>query len=515
MMIKRILIHNSPAFKDIELTFEGGFHVFSGASGSGKSVFMESLLAICGIKESNADLIEANIDFNSIQFDWLENGVPHEDENDEVVLSILKKEKTRYFLNHASSSKKKLYEIVSGFARHISTKGADELKEQNILRVLDCFISTRIPTHAKNLALFQQNFSRLFESRQALKQIEEDEKNITSLKEFAAFEIAKIESLHPREGEYEELLELKKTLSKQEKIREQIVKVREALALSESFEGFLSLVDMSCPNLMEGLSEIEAIVDSKEEQLSELEDINPEEMLDKIAALSELNRRFGSINAALSYLEEQKQKLAHYENLSFDKARLQKCVSEYEEECENLAHVLHKTRSEHISSFEQALCEFCVTLKLQNLSATLSQVPMNSYGMSACELQLGTSRVDTLSSGEYNRLRLAFMCLDAQLEPRRGVLVLDEIDANLSGEESEGVAVILKTLSCNYQIFAISHQIHMPSLADHHYLVKKTGDTSTIIELDYEGRVQEIARMISGANITQQALDFAKSHLQS
>lgn len=105
-MIKRILIHNSPAFKDVELYMQGGFNVFSGASGSGKSVFMESLLAIFGIKESNADLIEANIALDSIDFDWETNGIPNDD--DEIVLSILKKDKTRYFLNHISSSKKKI-----------------------------------------------------------------------------------------------------------------------------------------------------------------------------------------------------------------------------------------------------------------------------------------------------------------------------------------------------------------------------------------------------------------------
>ena len=122
-MVKRILIHNSPAFSDLELYVQKGFNVFSGASGSGKSVFMESLLAIFGIKESNADLIEANIEIDLPTFDWLEYGIPNDNEN-EIVLSILKKDKTRYFINHASSSKKKLYEIVSGFAKHISTKGS-------------------------------------------------------------------------------------------------------------------------------------------------------------------------------------------------------------------------------------------------------------------------------------------------------------------------------------------------------------------------------------------------------
>ena len=85
-MITRILINNSPAFKLLELQLFKGFNVFSGSSGSGKSVFMESLLAIFGIKDSNADLIEANI-----TIDWMQ--VPQdvkellEDGDDEIVCS--------------------------------------------------------------------------------------------------------------------------------------------------------------------------------------------------------------------------------------------------------------------------------------------------------------------------------------------------------------------------------------------------------------------------------------------
>ena len=140
-------------------------------------------------------------------------------------------------------------------------------------------------------------------------------------------------------------------------------------------------------------------------------------------------------------------------------------------------------------------------------------MPLYQKGASECVLMLGKSEVNVLSSGEYNRLRLVMMCIEMQLQPKSGILVLDEIDANLSGEESEGVAQILKILSRDYQIFAISHQTHMPSLADNHYLVEKQDGYSTITKLDFEGRVREVARIISGSNITPQALEFARAHL--
>ena len=116
-------------------------------------------------------------------------------------------------------------------------------------------------------------------------------------------------------------------LSKQERIKEQMYKVREALQATQHFEEFLSLIDEKCPTLLEGLSEFEAIMERQEERLSEIEGLNPEFMLDKIAAYAELNRRFGGVKEALAYMEEQKLKLKEYENLAFNKQELEKQIT--------------------------------------------------------------------------------------------------------------------------------------------------------------------------------------------
>lgn len=133
-------------------------------------------------------------------------------------------------------------------------------------------------------------------------------------------------------------------------------------------------------------------------------------------------------------------------------------------------------------------------------------------GSDELEISLKDSKISTLSSGEYNRLRLSVLAAEQRSDS--GVLLLDEIDANLSGEESEGVAKVLQSLSTSYQIFAISHQPHLPSLADSHFLVQKQQEGSVMSELDEEGRVREIARMISGSNLSQEAIDFARKKLQ-
>lgn len=90
-----------------------------------------------------------------------------------------------------------------------------------------------------------------------------------------------------------------------------------------------------------------------------------------------------------------------------------------------------------------------------------------------------------------------------------GVLMLDEIDANLSGEESMSVAKVLRHLSRGYQIFVISHQPQLTSMGDQHFLVYKEGDSSVRALSELE-RIEEIARIISGEGISDEAIGFAR-----
>jgi len=93
--------------------------------------------------------------------------------------------------------------------------------------------------------------------------------------------------------------------------------------------------------------------------------------------------------------------------------------------------------------------------------------------------------------------------------------LLDEIDANLSGEESMSVAKVLKQLSKYFQIFVISHQPQLTSMGDQHFFVHKQNDESFVRVLDFNERTEEIARIISGKGISEEAKKFAKELLEA
>lgn len=141
---------------------------------------------------------------------------------------------------------------------------------------------------------------------------------------------------------------------------------------------------------------------------------------------------------------------------------------------------------------------------------------LNNSGVDFVEFTLNGVTISTISSGEYNRLRLALLSSISEFDiADNGVLFLDEIDANLSGKESDAISKVLIKLSKNYQIFAISHQIQLASQANQHFLVEKIDGNSVVKILDSTQRAKELARMISGENVTNEALDFVKNLLKS
>lgn len=502
MYLRKILIKHSPAFESVCVAPARGLNVISGASGAGKSVFFHSLLALLGLKESNAGVLEAQLEG---EIDLKE--YPQEEE---VLVQILKKDKTRYYLNEQSSSKKRFFDIFSPCVKLLTHKNSNELTSEYLLMVLDTMISSK--SHQKTLDEYQKNFTELLSLEKKLKELLEEQKNLTELREFALFEIERIEKISPKIGEYEELLAYKKRLSKKEKLQNLANQALNALEEVRAVGNFLESAELEVEGFESVILEARAVVESECEKLAELGESNPEEVLDRLSSLNSLISRYGGIEEALARVEEQKNKLKSYENLQEDFSCIQKTIEQKKTLLLSLSESLTQERRKHLEVFKQELNSYAKLLLLNEINLTLCESELHFWGKDQLQIYLKDSGISTLSSGEYNRLRLAVLAVENKEDG--GVLLLDEIDANLSGEESEGVAKVLKKLSCSYQVFAISHQPHLPSYAEMHLLVKKGEEKSEMIVLDREGRVREIARMISGSILTPEALEFANKKLQ-
>lgn len=508
LVIKKILIKESPAFKEASFEPHLHFNVFSGASGAGKSVLMESILALFGLRECNATLLEATLQLQ---------GIPQEFEGlideGEAIITISKKDKVRYFLNAQNIPKKKIQELFLPFLKHLGTKSYDAIATPNLFLAFDSFCNAKDKKHGTILKQYEKSFLHFTQITKELNTLKEESLKVAELKEFVRFEIQKLEALNPKKGEYEELLIFKKEISKKEKIKESLQAVQELLSHTHKISNFLHCINKE-HEILGALNSFEFLCEQEEEKLNALDEANIEEILNRIEALSNLKHRYGGIDEALEYLENKKQELKKYENLDTILKEMEQKHTQATQQLQDCANALNTARKKYLIDFESTLNMALKTLKMQNAKVEL--IPQEQYtmfGKDLLEITLNGA-LKNLSSGEFNRFRLALL-LTQNTNAQEAIIILDEVDANLSGEESEGVAKSLKSLSKHYQIFAISHQPHMPSLADEHFLVQKQSDTSRIISLNKEGRIQEIARMISGDVITQEALDFASKRLEA
>jgi DNA repair protein RecN (Recombination protein N) len=507
-MIERFYLKDYLSFKEIELNLKGGLVVFTGPSGSGKSLLMSSILSSFGTTTCDASLCESVV---SWELDADEYGI----ESDDVyIFKHLKKEKSRYFINNQSISKKVIKSLSLNYLKHLSLRDFSDFENENLLSILDKRIEKKNHKINKLKDEYKEAFLEHKKVKKELLAIEDEQKKIVELKEFAAFEIKKIEDINPKISEDEELLEIKKELSKKEKALEAISKANVVFEYEHNVFNALELLNVENSFFSDTMNELRAIMESAQEKFNALDEIDIEEILNRIEELSDLKRRYGSIEEALSYKQQKILELQKYENIEITKGDLQSRETTLYKKVKDLACNISNLRHNELKSLKDNLNEYLKELYLRDAQLEISDIEYGIFGKDKVGIKLNATDLQKVSTGEFNRLRLAILALKSEFMSKNGgVLMLDEIDANLSGEESMSVAKVLKELSKHFQIFVISHQPQLTSMGDQHFLVHKKSDESYVTELGFDERVDEIARIISGESITQEAREFAKELL--
>ena len=507
-MIERFYLKDYLSFKETELNLKTGLVVFTGPSGSGKSILMESILASVAQSSCEASICEASVT-------WEINGDKIGIESDDInVFKHIKKEKSRYFINNQSLSKKAMSSLASGYLRHLSLKDFSDFENENLIDILDL----RIDSMENDIFSLREKYVEVFNEHKIVKKellkIEDEQKKIVELKEFAMFEIKKIEDINPKEAEDEELLKIKKELSKKEKVLENIASANNIFELEHNVFSTLDSLDIDSSFFSDAMNELRAIMESAEDRFSALDEVDIEDILNRIESLSELKRRYGSVTEALKYKEQKILELQKYENIDITKDDLIAKEQNLSKKVKTLADKLSKLRKSELKVFIKDLNKYLKELYLRDAQVEITETEYTQTGKDEILIKLNNTQLQKVSTGEFNRLRLAILALKSNfMSKNAGVLMLDEIDANLSGEESMSVAKVLKKLSKHFQIFVISHQPQLTSMGDQHFLIYKDAQESMVKELSYENRVDEIARIISGDSVSDEAKRFAKELL--
>lgn len=509
-MITRIYLKDCLSFEEVDLEFKKGLNIFTGPSGAGKSILMQAILSLFALTEVKANIGEVLLNDSKISDESYDLSY-----DDDIIIKSIKKDKVRYFLNNQSVSKKNLNDFSLKLIKHLNLKDTSEFDSFKLLDFLDKLTLQKKKEFKKIKEDFNTSYKKLVYVKKELQKILDDESKLEDLKEFARFEIDKIEQINPSIDEYEELNLVKKRLAKKEKIELAIKKASGIMEFNQNVTAALELMEVDSSFFDETMNELNNIFEKFNDSLHELDDINIENVLDRIEKLSALQKRFGSIEECLKYKEQKKEELASYENIFFQKEKLEKEFNELNTNLILLSKEISQYRKESSLILEKKINEYLEFLYLSNAKIIINEKALDFSGFDEVSFELNGVSLETISSGEYNRLRLALLTSMSEFDiVDNGILFLDEIDANLSGKESDAISKVLKKLSNSYQIFAISHQPQLTSSADQHFLVDKISGKSFVKELNNNEKVNEIARMISGEKVTPEALDFAKNLLK-
>ena len=505
-MIERLYFRDLVTFKEVELEFNQGLVVFSGPSGAGKSVLMSAILSAFGYPTKGAAaLCEVNL---KKPVKLMSEAYALEDD---LTIKTLKKEKLRYFINGQNISKKVLNDMFSPYVKYLSVRDRSGFESDILVEILDTMLTTKNKNYKKSLKEYKKRFINYRFKVQQLEKINEDEAKLAELIEFSNYEIEKISSINPQVGEEEELLTVKQQLSRIDKIRDALRSANEIFMYESQVEEVYRLLDKDGSLFSDMMNQLRADFEESENLADTLAEVDVEEVLDRLSDLTTLKNRYGSIEEALIYRDAKVKELAGYNRIEQDKSMLQSFLQIEFSELNIIASRLSQSRQKEARVLEKVLKSYLETLKLPPLQFIFVQKTLGELGIDGLDVKLGNSATDTLSGGEFNRVRLALMAATiANDSQSKGILILDEIDANVSGDESIAIAEMISRLSKAYQVFAISHQPHLSAKAQQHIVVTKTGESSEVEVLDDEGRVEEIARIIGGENPTLQALEFAK-----
>jgi DNA repair protein RecN (Recombination protein N) len=507
-VIERLYLRELLGFEVVDLSFHKGLVVLSGPSGAGKSVLMSSVLASFGMGSAEAKLCEVALYRpTKLQSDAY-------DLEEDLVIRSLKKDRIRYYLNEQNISKKSLQQLFAPYVHYLSVRDSGGFESAVLLEMLDHALISEDKYYQKMYKEYQNRYVNYHNKLVELTEIQEKESKLTELIEFTTYEINKIKSIDPKLGEDEMLLHLKKQLSRIDKINDALGGAEAIFGLEAQVSEVFRLINKEGGYFFDAMNQLRSDFEETQTLTEELEETDVEALLDRLEKITELKNRYGSIGEAIAYRESKEQELAGYARIEQDKSVLEDFLQIEYSELSTIAGRITQARVVQSEKFATEVSESLSRLKLPTVSFRFEMIDLGETGTDSVDLVLSGSATATLSGGEHNRLRLALMVASlGAREGEGGVIILDEIDANVSGDESIAIAELIATLSSVYQIFAISHQPHLAAKADQHILIDRQGDASRASLLDQAGRINEISRIIGGEASNAEAVAFAKKLL--
>lgn len=545
VVLRHLTIENLALVDRIDIDLGPGLNVLTGETGAGKSVLVSALSLVLGARASSEAIragakegvVEALFELTPDLRRRLEaRGIDTSDGELVVRRTVSRQGKSRVLMNGQMATVSMLAECLRGAVditsqhEHVSL-----LDEQTHLDVVDAFGDL----YGKRAAVERAHVDVLG-YRTALENLASDEAEKARREDYLRYALDEIQAVDPSPGELEDLQAERSRLKNATELAEGVRWAESSLYSEDgAVIDVVGRVERELVRLS-GLDErLAAFSGTVASVLAELEDLSRElgkygsnlsadpdrlqDLEDRIEQIKKLTRKHGgSVEAVLRARDEMAQELDELENDEVRRADLSAALEAAEEERGRLARELSAARHRVVRALEKAISSELAELSMKSTQVAVELVPLsepNAKGAESAEIRISPNVGEplrplkkTASGGELSRVLLAIKHVLAH-RTQVSTYVFDEVDAGIGGAVAEVLGAKLKGVAKSSQILCVTHLPQVASFAEEHLSVQKRereGRTVTEVEaLDERARVEELARMLGGVEITDKTRSLA------
>lgn len=550
-MIRHLSINNLMLIKKIDMDLGIGLCVLTGETGAGKSMILESLDLLSGRRikpnlrpeNGNKTIISALIDIsNFAEIRDLLTTLEIDFEDEIVVKRTIETDgKSKALVNDNLVSLSTLKEIAStAIEVHSQFSEQGLLDNSKHIRTLDEFGN------------YKEKLLELSQSWKEFKKIEKEFSNelerlneIKNKMEDYVYDLKELKALDPKPGEFKKLEQDKKMLQNSRKIHENLNEVIDNFVrdnppgienlLSSSFNNLnqiKDLLDNQTTNEIEKLNSISIEMSESIKYFQNLinderENKSLEEIEDRVDLYRKLSKKhLVESDQLIEKMEEFKKNIESSEESQSEINKISEKLKFNEEKFLKQSTIISDKRKENAKILDKKINLEFPDLKLENaeFKTFFHETIQTSSGKDKVIFNIKTnptSKMDEIknisSGGELCRIALAIKVTAEKTSS--STIVFDEVDSGIGGAVSTAVGERLKKLGEKRQVLVVTHSPQVASLGTNHFLVKKITDNDStsihVIKIDGQDKVNEIARMLSGKHITEEAIQAAKKLIEN
>ena len=551
-MLKHLYIKNFTLIDELNIELFQGFSVITGETGAGKSIILGAIALLLGQRadsktiKAGADkcVIEAHFDLTRYGMDdfFTENDIENDPDDCIVRRELLSSGKSRAFINDTPVQLTMLKELGERLVDVHSQHQNLLLNKQDFqLGVVDIFADDE-----QELSQYQQTYKAYHQVRQALDELKDSIERNRQNADFLKFQCEELTQANLTEGEQEELEQQSDTMSHSEDIKSALYEADNALSGEQI--GVVSSLRSALYDLRKisevypAAAELEQRVDTCYIELKDIAqevsnhldriDFDPAEMdavtnrLDKLYSL-EKKYHVDTVEELIAKRDELTVQLNNIENSDEALADLQQQLDQLHEKASQEAAALTKLRTKAAKTIEADMQTKLVPLGMPNVrfSVDIAREPLGLSGQDKVAFLFSANTSTPLqpisqvaSGGEIARVMLSLKAMISGAV-KLPTIIFDEIDTGVSGKMAEKMAEMMREMGNHgRQVISITHLPQIAALGSTHYKVEKQetvfGTVSSMKQLSDEERINEIAQMLSGSDVSDAAIANAKQLLK-